>query len=388
MKQTIVFLLIFLATCYSAQVGNKCTIRETSRRGTCQKERNCPGVQEDAKKGIRPTLCGYYDLNGLIVCCEKPVEVNDLTSININNNFGEITENSNRKLRISEEKCQEYSRPVQLVLSVLPLVSDVTPVNITVPNCDYNTVPLIVGGLPADPGEFPFMALVGFNSSDNPWRCGGTLISDRFVLTAAHCTFTRDAGKPALVRLGELDLSSENDGSQYKDYYLSRVITHDGYKYPEKYNDIALLETRDKIVFTQFIRPACLYTRKDINNDKALAMGFGKNAFAGEFSDKLMKVSLDLFDNQRCMRTYPANNKELPRGIISTMLCSGVLTGGHDTCLGDSGGPLVVTKKGNMCQFFVVGITSFGKLCGQRNTPAIYTRVSEYVDWIEERVFK
>ncbi|XP_050497180.1 venom protease-like isoform X1 [Diabrotica virgifera virgifera] len=388
MKHKLIFLFVYFVFYNDvyAQVGDRCTFKGTTKRGVCKEITKCPAAEEQAKQGTDDvTLCGFAnDLNTAIVCCEVTVEPNDnLLPADFDTN-GETSPPG----KMSERKCQEYSKAITSEVQFLSLVSDATPMSYRTPKCDYNTVPLIVGGTPAEAGEFPFMVAIGFNTTSDRWRCGGTLISTRFVVTAAHCCYTRDAGKPSVVRVGELDLASDQDGSVYADYLISRVIVHPGYSAPYKYNDIALLETQQPVVFTNFTRPACLNLNHNVAQSQAIATGWGKTDFAGDASDRLLKVTLNLYDNQRCQRTFPPNNKELPRGIESTMLCAGHLEGGKDTCYGDSGGPLVVTKKGNMCQFFLVGVTSFGKLCGQKNTPAIYTRVSEYIPWIERIVWK
>ncbi|KAG5895056.1 hypothetical protein JTB14_021023 [Gonioctena quinquepunctata] len=424
-KTTLFFFFLTVCSSAIAQIGDKCTVRHSNRGGECKIISYCSKAEEQAKEGIDPTLCGFYELTTPIVCCEESdsnLEPNELmpggdqndferpTNPNSQSNDFDRTDNEHARPNelsrpdfvfpgqdsntqasqansgISESKCEEYSKAVTSVVQVLPLVTYTKPINLTVPKCDYNSVPLIVGGEPASAGEFPFMVAVGFNSSDQPFRCGGTLISDRYVLTAAHCTFTRDAGPPSVVRLGELDLSSDQDGSEHMDYPVEKVILHPQYEYPWKYNDLALLRTRRKVELTNFIRPACLYTRSNIEYQTGVATGWGRTDFAGDNSDRLMKVTLNIYDNQQCYRTYQ-NNKDLPKGITSTMMCAGELEGGKDTCQGDSGGPLLITKEGNQCKFYIVGITSFGKSCGQINTPAVYTRVSEYVPWIEETIW-
>lgn len=84
--------------------------------------------------------------------------------------------------------------------------------------------------------------------------------------------------------------------------------------------------------FTEFIRPACLYTENVINQPAGVATGWGKIEFAGDTSDKLMKVTLNIYNNGVCMRTYNTD-KDLPRGIVPSMLCAGDLRGARDTCL-------------------------------------------------------
>lgn len=140
------------------------------------------------------------------------------------------------------------------------------------------------------------------------------------------------SGAPALVRLGELDLSRNDDGSEPEDYDIDKIIVHPDYRYPQKYNDIALLRLRNIVRFTKFIRPACLYTKQDIPQRKAVATGWGKTDYlAANTNNKLLKVALDVLSNDRCSRTYK-QNKNLPEGIKSTMLCVGDLQGGKDTC--------------------------------------------------------
>lgn len=189
------------------------------------------------------------------------------------------------------------------------------------------------------------------------------------------------------MRLGDLDLKSKDDGSIHADYNIRNVIVHPNYRYPYKYNDIALIKLTNQVKFTKYIRPACLYNKEDLEYSQAIATGWGKIDYVStEMNDKLLKVSLNIYDNRYCAKTY-AGEKNLPRGITDNMLCAGVLEGGKDTCQGDSGGPLLVTKKENHCKFQLVGITSFGKSCGLENILAVYTKVSDFVPWIERTIW-
>lgn len=394
-KVFLVFLII--TTCQCQEVDERCEIKATGESGTCKLSFNCPRAEEQAKKGIAPTLCGFYQLTTPVVCCENTItpEPNDNSFLN-NDEFifpedppsrNQGNSGSNHNSRKSEQKCNEYSKYITGVVEVIPLVTHTEAISINVTKCWDNSSPLIVGGMPAYKGEFPFMALIGFISEDGDlnWRCGGTIVSDRWIVTAAHCTYSRDEGEPRKIRLGELDYTKEDPDRV--DYDVDRIISHPQYKYPEKYNDVALISTNRKIRFTRYIRPACLYTKPSIEQSVAIATGWGRTDYVGENSNKLMKVSLNIYPVSECNRVFKSDKTQLPRGILRSMLCVGELKGGKDTCLGDSGGPLVITDKQNWCKFYIIGVTSFGKLCAQANTPAVYTKISEYVSWIEQTIW-
>lgn len=129
-----------------------------------------------------------------------------------------------------------------------------------------------------------------------------------------------------------MDLKRTDDGSEYVDYNIQRIIVHPQYRYPQKYNDIALVKLRRHVKFTKFIRPACLYSKNSIPQTKAIATGWGKTDYlAADTNNKLLKVVLNIYDNEECNQTYK-QNKNLPEGIKSNMLCAGELKGGRDTC--------------------------------------------------------
>lgn len=107
-------------------------------------------------------------------------------------------------------------------------------------------------------------------------------------------------------------------------------------------------------------------------------------------SNKLMKVTIDMIDYNECNKTFAADvgGRALKHGVMKYQLCAGVMKGGKDTCQGDSGGPLQVILKKPYCMYEIIGVTSFGKFCGFRSSPAIYTRVSHYIKWIESIVWR
>lgn len=100
-------------------------------------------------------------------------------------------------------------------------------------------------------------------------------------------------------------------------------------------------------------------------------------------SDYLMKVVLDILKLTECKKVYEKQKVSFQKGLDPTQLCAGTLDGGKDTCQGDSGGPLQVTLKEPYCMYNIIGVTSTGLFCGYANTPAVYTTVAKYVDWIE-----
>ncbi|XP_053698609.1 serine protease snake-like [Sabethes cyaneus] len=241
--------------------------------------------------------------------------------------------------------------------------------------------PYVVGGRRVEKHEFPHMVALGyrvFRGSDRnryEFLCGGTLISEWFVLTAAHCINER----LDVARLGV----SELDDPDCQDYSIAEQIIHKGYSPVTKYNDIALLRLERNVNITLDVRPACLGTERTEQIRRATVTGWGKTSSGSSTSNELNKVSLDvLLDRRKCaqMNSGPGRSR-----LIDHQICAGSFEGNQDACQGDSGGPLQVFEEGK-CRYHVVGVVSFGKICGSAEY-GIYTRVSRYLAWIVETVW-
>ncbi|KAH0554649.1 serine protease snake-like [Cotesia glomerata] len=288
--------------------------------------------------------------------------------------------------RISQQKCKEYAKLVYADEDVPVLRLDAG--TNTVSKCGIIETPLIVGGIKAKPMEFPHMVVIGYGKDEIAWQCGGTLISDNFVLTAAHCMDSRDKGPATKVQVGLINLKSPGPFMQERN--IKERLTHPDYKVPLRYNDIALLKLEKSIELTAEVRPACLEVEENLLDKKFIASGFGKTAYEAEAgSEDLMKVTLDRIQTEECREKFKGEvgSKAMPDGLRDTMICAGVMEGGKDTCQGDSGGPLQRVLREPYCTYSVLGITSFGKFCAFKNSPAIYTKVSSYLDWIEKTVW-
>ncbi|XP_031627884.1 serine protease persephone-like [Contarinia nasturtii] len=261
----------------------------------------------------------------------------------------------------------------------------------------YSALPVaiswnILGGIPTYRGEFPWMAALGYRSkSDINFDCGGSLISDNFVLTAAHCAPPRR--QPQLVRLGKVTLFTNDDDGQPFDVDIQEIIRHPDYKSSTKKNDIALVRLAQRIQFTENIRPACLRTDlTDIRPEiEMLVTGWGTTSSERTVRPSiLLKTNVTSMPLQLCNTTLlnynrDANQPSLREGLSQSQCCAFDPMARNDACQGDSGGPLqIFPHSSNIAS--VVGVVSFGISCGT-TLPGVYTRVAYYLQWIESIVW-
>lgn len=370
--------------------GESCTVDDSP--GVCTHIEQCPPVHQALLSGIYPRkLCGYVKFEPIICCPSnkpRPKPRPTTTTTTTTTAAPVTTFVIDNRINTAREKCAEYSKAVFELVDPPTLAANRKPQNTSV--CAITTRKLIVGGMKAEAREYPHMAAVGFNNDEGgiTWSCGGTLISERFVLTAAHCTYHRDFGQAAVVRVGDLNLVRTDDDAKPQDIPIIKRIRHPLYKRPAEYHDIALLQLKTNVVFNKWVRPCCLpYSLPDTGIDNnATATGWGHVEWAGDTSNDLLKVTLKLIPQEKCNDSYATSQDyKLPRGIVADwQLCAG--SSGKDTCQGDSGGPLVVLNNDYYCMYSLIGITSTGKDCGGA-APGIYTRVYNYISWIESIVW-
>uniref|UniRef100_A0A1B0BYS1 Peptidase S1 domain-containing protein n=1 Tax=Glossina palpalis gambiensis TaxID=67801 RepID=A0A1B0BYS1_9MUSC len=256
--------------------------------------------------------------------------------------------------------------------------------------------PHILEGVPAALGEFPHMAGIGYSRSigdDSPpyiVRCGGALISARFVLTAAHCVASRD-NVPKAVVLGVVNFNDPEEMSAALQIKIKETHIHDNYTSSTTYNDIALLELEQDAEYSAFVYPSCLHIDENdpSESETLLVTGWGTvNTATRASSDILLKVSLDIKPLASCNEIFAkyGSDRRLTQGVVKTLLCAGDKEAKKDACSGDSGGPLNLVIDESYRQYRIVGIVSSGFGCGT-SIPGLYTRVALFLDYIEKIVW-
>lgn len=345
--------------------GESCRFGRSS--GICVPYSVCRPLLETL--GGRINICTYNSQEA-VVCC-PPDYRSQLQQL----------QQQSAGQRISARKCKEYLREATPSVYLSSLKPNAEVVQKRGKTCSTDNK-LIVGGYPAKLGEFPHMAALGYRTSTDQlfeFKCGGTLISDQFVLTAAHC-LTEEL---QVVRLGDLNLVSDTDGADPQEFAIDRHFRHPKYSAKSKHNDIALLKLAGAVRFSPRIRPACLYQSANVTEQKLTATGYGAVESYGKSANVLLKVVLDQNDQASCVNYYSSSPA---RRIIDSQMCAGYDAGGKDTCQGDSGGPLQARDSENDCLFHVVAVTSYGSFCGG-TVPGVYTRVGAFLPWIESIVW-
>ncbi|KAJ6224689.1 hypothetical protein RDWZM_003234 [Blomia tropicalis] len=254
-----------------------------------------------------------------------------------------------------------------------------------------NEIPLterIVGGNRSYEGEFPWQVSIRLTHPQagkvGHW-CGGVLVDKQWVITAAHCIinplFMLPQAKHWEVRVGEYHQKMEDGYEQT--YPVSDVFHYPLYKGYD--NDIALMKLSESVQTNEFVQPICLPTssRFDYFDRECVASGWGKLDHNRKGSDVLQKVRINVFDNSLCQQAY---YNKFKISIRNWHLCAGTddEKGGKGTCHGDSGGPLQC-KIGST--WYLAGVTSFGSGCAKPGFPDVYTKITHYLEWIQQLMF-
>lgn len=231
-------------------------------------------------------------------------------------------------------------------------------------NClaEYDTK--IINGMPADITDFPWT--VSLRRADQH-HCGGSIISENYVLTAAHCF------RATTVEYG-VDRVNPNSKSAIK---ILRFLKHEGYDPDRIKNDIALVELRHPIRLngktTKVVKLPKSYQEVS-DNENVTAVGFGL-INGNQFTGKLSKVTVQTISNWLCESAY-----QFMHPVYDMQICTEVTAERKGVCYGDSGSSLT---QNDGTQVGIVSWSAPG--CAIYPFPDVYTRVAHFIEWIEKK---
>lgn len=244
---------------------------------------------------------------------------------------------------------------------------------------NLNSASSVVQGTNAPVGYYPWQAALFF---DGEFFCGGSLIDESYVVTAAHCfrgLNTEDASQFSVV-LGDNNI--ELDEGMEQRIQVSKITLHTEYEPVSSRNDIALLRLAKKPLINRFVNYICLPKNAEELEigRKCYVTGWGKTHVISDSSANLLQVDLPVVDRSVCAVRNAFNNHV----VTSNMICGGYNDGStfKSACHGDSGGPFQCEDP-NTGKWILYGVVSWGSpQCNGLETYTVFTRVSKYISWI------
>ncbi|XP_055781378.1 serine protease hepsin-like [Salvelinus fontinalis] len=240
----------------------------------------------------------------------------------------------------------------------------------------------IVGGVDARQGSWPWQVSLQY---DGVHQCGGSIISDRWIVSAAHCFPERNRQVSRWrVLLGSIynKLTHKN----VRVLEVKTVVYHSSYlpfvdpSIDDNSRDIAVLALAQPLHFTDYIQPVCLphYGQRLIDGQMGTVTGWGNVGYYGTLADVLQEANVPIINDAVCNAPDYYDNQ-----ITTSMFCAGFEKGGTDACQGDSGGPFVAEDSlSKASRYRLLGVVSWGTGCAMAKKPGVYTRVSRFLPWI------
>ncbi|XP_072282367.1 serine protease 1-like [Pyxicephalus adspersus] len=247
-----------------------------------------------------------------------------------------------------------------LVAALLGAASDVKG-RPDILNVQSSNVGRIIGGEECAPHSQPWQVAIYYFDI---FICGGILINEMWVLTAAHCNVTNYQ-----ICLGEHNRQVFEKTEQWR--HAVKKCPHRWYNTTTYNKDIMLLKLNSPAVINDYVKIIPLPTEPVADNTNCIISGWGSTSSPeATYSDVLLCLNVTTVPSDVCQGFYD----DAP--ITKNMMCAGNLEGGEDSCEGDSGGPL-------SCDSILQGITSWGDpICAQPNKPGVYTKVFNFIKWI------
>ncbi|XP_014359337.2 serine protease Hayan-like [Papilio machaon] len=294
--------------------------------------------------------------------------------------------------RISEVKCLEHLWRMrfydQLLLKKVRCKSGVENAYVSF---------AIYRGKEVSTGKFAHTGAIGWQSVGPVWifLCGAVMISDKFFLTAAHCSTAHHNRvinpSPKIIRLGDkYILDSDDYEKRPTDVFIKSIIVPDNYRPPSKNYDIALIEVEDIIPFKAFTNPSCIWPYEgDVLFGKGYESGWGVVESDSDHQPEYQIDDVEVINTNVCSEKLKeilhVDSIQLPHQICANYFNA------NDTCKGDSGGPLMMPiinpYYSDFTIHYIVAIQSENFGCDSIDNPNIYTKVSSFVNWIEDIVW-